>query len=175
MYAPAPPPPVEYRHATLRAEGDRVVSGTVVRYGDMADIGGAFREEIVSGALAGNGDVILNIFHDRTRPVAREGAGLTLLPTSEEFAFRAALPDTIAGNDAVEMVKNRLLTGASVEMRVQRDEWLNGGDHRIIRQAVVSGIALVDKPAYPQSSIDLRHAQVSLAGIGFERTRRIWL
>ena len=147
----------EFRFVEMRAEG-RTVIGTALRYGDLADVGGVFKEEAVPMALRSSGDVTLNLFHDRGRPLAREGNGLMLLSDRQAFAFRADLPKTTYSEDALELIRNGLIRGASVEFHVKREEWHNHGEHRVIHDAVVHGIGLVDKPAYPQSSIALREA-----------------
>ena len=149
----------EYRFIELRSEG-RTIHGEALRYGDLADIGGVFKEEALPMSLQSSGDVMLNLFHDRSRPLAREGNGLMVMSSQQAFSFRADLPDTSYTRQALEFIQNGLVKGASVEFLVKRDEWLNGGEHRVIHEAVVHGIGLVDKPAYPKSSIAVRHAAI---------------
>ena len=59
------------------------------------------------------------------------------------------MPATREGDDALELVKNGTLRGLSVEFRALRDRFV--GDLREIGRAVLSGIGLVDRPAYPGS------------------------
>ena len=145
---------MERRSFEIRAgvsEVDRPVSGIVVRYGDVADIGGVFREEFIRGSLRAD-DVTLNAFHDPSALLARtEGGGLDVRDVGNEFRFSAHLPDTTLGRDVFRLVRNRVLRGASIEMVVREDRW--NGEHRTITRADVYGIALVARPAYSDSEI----------------------
>ena len=51
-------------------------------------------------------------------------------------------------------------------MNVKRDEWRNGGQHRIIREADMVGIAIVARAAYSDSEITaIRHLVESARNI----------
>lgn len=145
----------EERRVEIRADTDgRRISGTVVRYGDVADIGGYFREEFRAGSITAT-DVVLNAYHDSRHPLARtDGGGLEVRDTSEAMRFEAELPDTSAATDVLTLVQRRVLRGASIEMDVVRDEWRDAGRHRIIHEARMSGIAIVSTPAYGNSEIE---------------------
>jgi len=150
---------LERRAVALRHDGERVISGVVMRYGAEATIGGAFRERVEAGALGTPQDVILNIQHDRARPIARQGHGLHLVDSGEALEMRAELPRTRDAEDALAMVEAGLLQGLSVELRVEADEWTRdatGGHLRTIQKALLSGIGLVDKPAYTASELEAR-------------------
>lgn len=147
---------IEYRYTELRRDGERSVSGTVVRFDDEADIEGVFRERIVRDALRPD-DTILNLQHDRAKPLARLGANLRFNETSESLEMRAEIVRTPSGDEALALMEAGIIRGLSVEMRVERDEWRSGDNDmplRIVQAAVMRGISLVDRPAYPQSSID---------------------
>ena len=81
---------LEYRFAELRAgEGDSpTVTGTAIRYGDVASIGGRFRETFRAGAFGeiAEADVVLNLHHAQAIPVARTGSngGLELRDSADE-------------------------------------------------------------------------------------------
>lgn len=156
-------PQIEHRYVELRVvPTSRSISGTIVRYGDRADISGAFAEEIEPRALKPAPDLILNMQHDRGKPIVRLGQGLEIGDDDTSMFFRAVFPETIIANTAMELVEHRLLKGVSVEMRVKRDEWRNNTSLRIIKDADLVGLALVDKPAYPQSSVSLRSSNHKL-------------
>ena len=58
-------------------------------------------------------DVILNVQHDRGRPIARTGGGgLELLDNSIELGIRATIPETRDGDDALKLVNKRILRGS---------------------------------------------------------------
>lgn len=77
----------------VRAEGDGppVVSGTVIRYGESSQVTPTIKERFRPGAFGpdvGRLDVILNVMHDRARPLARSNGGGLVLTDSPE-ALRA--------------------------------------------------------------------------------------
>ena len=157
---------VEVRYAVCRYAGKgRRLSGVVVSYKDEAVIGGQFRERILPGALRAN-DVILNLSHDNKRPVARTGGGLELKDTKEAMTMRCELPKCRDADDALELVRSKVIRGLSVEMQVKDDDWSEGGRLRTIREAELVGIGLVSRPAYPQSSIDARDKVMASGAVG---------
>ena len=145
----------------LRADGDLQLSGVVVRYGAEADLR-VFRERILPGAFNAE-DVLLNIQHDRGRPIARTGAGLVLTDSDAELRMAATLPDTRHARDAMEGVRAGLLRGLSVEMEVREQDWEDapgGGALRVVKGASLLGVALVDRPAYHDSTVEARAREV---------------
>ena len=83
---------------------------------------------------------------------------MTIHDGAEAMTLRANLPDTTVARDAVANIRAGILTGLSVEMSVLREEWRNEATERTIHAAVLAGVALVDSPAYPQSSIEARQS-----------------
>ena len=148
---------VERRYVELRADAEgRVLRGTAVTYGDVATLPFG-RERIEAGAFAPLGDVILNASHDRTAPLARTaGAGLDLADSAERLAFAATLPETRAADDVLALVRTGVMRGASIEMRVTAERVESGV--RVIERAALTGIGIVDTPAYPASEIEARMA-----------------
>ncbi len=141
----------EYRYAELRLADDGAIDGVVVRYGSEASVMD-FRERIEPGAFAFD-DVILNLHHDRTRPIARtDGGGLTLSDTKDALTARA-VPVGPDAKGALELVQKRVLRGFSVEMAVQSDRFEHGV--RVIDRAKLVGIGLVDRPAYSDSQAQI--------------------
>lgn len=165
-------PKTEFRYVELRAEGEEL-SGTVVRYGEWNEIGGSrgFRELVKPRALQFD-DVIVNLMHDRSKPVVRSGTShMELRDSDEALELRFSLPDTVYGREAKELVNNGLLRGLSVEMNVERDNW--EGRNRTIEDAKLHGIGIVDRPAY--SSSTLNRAQMPMqesAEYRFEERQR---
>lgn len=160
----------ERRFAPIEHRGDgRVVSGTAIRYGDTAALPfGRERFEVGAFGELGTADVILNVAHDRGRPIARTGGGgLTLDDDATRLAMHAELPETREANDALANVRAGILRGLSIEFRAERERM--AGNVRIIERARLTGIALVDRPAYPESGVQARHAAP-----GAPR-RRVWL
>ena len=146
---------VERRYVELRADAEgRVLRGVAVTYGDVASVPFG-RERVEPGAFLPFGDVILNDGHQRTVPLARTGgAGLDLADSAERLAFAATLPETRAADDILALVRSGVMRGASVEMRVTAERVEAGV--RVIERAALSGIAVVDSPAYPASEVEAR-------------------
>ena len=126
-------------------------------YGTIAP---GFRERFEPGAF---GDVpatlALNLQHDPAVVVA-EAVSLTDGPLALHAA--ATLAD---GSAALALVRRGALRGFSVEFRATAER--REGGVRVIEQAELTGLALVDRPAYPAAGAEVR-------GAG-RRRRRIWL
>ena len=137
---------VEYRFAALEyRDAGAVVTGIAMPYGTTARILDMFDEQVEPGALQFS-DVILNRMHQRTEPIARTGGGgLTLEDSAAALRLRAEIPEYMPA--VRDMVARRILRGFSVEMRVTAEDW-PAPDRRIIRAATLTGIGLVDRPAY---------------------------
>ena len=138
----------EFRYVAFRAEGDKII-GTVVKYGDEARFG-VWTETFEAGSLRFS-DVIVNLQHDRGRPVVRSGAGLELRDSLEALVAEIHLPNTTYAREARELVDAGILRGLSMEFRAKRDSW--NGKRRTVNEAELFGIGIVDRPAYSDSTI----------------------
>ena len=150
---------IEYRFSTMDASaGGRNIAGTAIRYGDRASIDGKFVEEFRPGAFNPIGDVVLNWMHDRAKPLARTGehGGLQLTDTDTELRAAATLPETSLADDAVELIRRGVFRGLSIEFRSLKER--NAAGVRVIERAVLSGIAIVDRPAYSNAEVQARMA-----------------
>ncbi len=154
----------EFRYAELEQEG-RTLIGTLVRYGDVSTRNMSGSPERMESGVFGdvaNSDVILNVQHDRRRPIARTGGGLVLSDSPERLEIAATLPNTRDADDALELVREGVLRGFSSEFYPSRAGW--EGSTRVIRSARMPRIGLVDEPAYPDSLV----AEIRAAGEGIE-------
>ena len=143
----------ERRYAEFRAENG-VLKGTVVDYSDSAKFG-SFTERFLPGSLRLD-DPILNLQHDRGKPVARPGSGLVIDDGPKRMRMEATLPETVYGREARELVDAGILRGLSLEFVAVREKW--DGMRRTIMEARMTALALVDKPAYGRSEIEARFA-----------------
>ena len=144
---------LEYRFSPVKIEG-RVLSGTVMRYGEIAT-GAPRPEKFLPGAFKVPPDgVILNVQHDRNKPIARTPDTLILTDTAEALELRATVPETVEGTDTLTLVRNRILTGLSVEFRAIQEHFEAGV--RVITEAILSGVAVVDRSAYSGSVVEAR-------------------
>ena len=113
---------------------------------------GAFRETFMPGAFGDVAqlDTTLNILHRQDRLVGRTGGGgVVFRDTPGALLMAATMPATRDGDDALELVRSGVLRGLSGEFRTLRDRFV--GDLREIGRAVLDGLGLVDRPAYPGS------------------------
>ena len=154
----------ERRFSELRQEG-RTLSGTLIRYGDVARFARG-SETFDPGAFGDvtRADVILNTHHERARPLARTGGGgLELIDTREALTIRATLPITQDANDTIALILGGVLRGLSLEFLSEAERM--EGDTRIIERATLSGLAVVDRPAYSDSLVQAR-AELRRGGRG---------
>ncbi len=149
---------MEKRFAEIRYDAESgTITGTAIRFGDTAKIG-SFSERFEPGSIRYD-DVIANIQHDRAKPVARTGAGLTLQATGSSLDARIELPDTVYAREAKELVDAKIIRGMSLEFRADKERW--DGKTRIIERATVVGLGLVDRPAYSESQIAQRFEETA--------------
>ena len=151
----------EYRFFEMRADADtRTVSGTAIKYSDVADVGGLFRERIEPGALRFNpAGTMLNLQHRREKPLARTGGGgMELKNSTTSLEVSAKLVATRDADDALTLIRSQVLRGLSVEMHVKKDSWNRDYTERSISDAVLVGIGIVDFPAYEESTLTAARA-----------------
>ena len=125
----------------------RTLSGVVLRYGDVSP---EHRERFVPGAFAPVPDVPLNVQHDAKMRVLDPGA-FALTDSERELRIRAELSP---GSAALDLVRRGALNGYSVEFHARAERREAGV--RIIEQAALVGIGLVDQPSYPDSLAEVR-------------------
>lgn len=155
----------ETRFAEIRQDGRRLY-GVAIRYGDTARLPwGPERFEAGAFGDVANADVILNVQHNRGQPIARTPDTLKLTDTAEMLSISAELPQTRDADDVLELVRTGVLRGLSIEF-IPRDEALEN-KVRVVTRAELTGVGVVDKPAYPASSVAARHQN--------RRRRWIWL
>ena len=136
--------------------------GTLLRYEEVAQD----RQEIFArGALSWpEGGIVINAQHDRQSPILRAVPFLE----GDDLKIDAALPNTTAGRDAAENLRQGVYTGLSVEF-ASRSEGRRG-PLREIRSALLGGAALVDTAAYKGSTVEVR-AKTDTQ----RRIARLWL
>ena len=142
---------IEYRQGT----GAGVVSGPVVRYGDVANTKRG-REVVYPGAFLGLAEPNLpvNVQH-RQQATQRitNGAGLTFRDTDTALYADLQLPDNSIGHAAAAGVRDGSLTGWSSEFLPLIETPENGGIS--VYRAFMVGLGLVDIPAYRSSLVVL--------------------
>ena len=145
----------EYRFCELRREG-RTLSGQGIVYGDVARVGNR-SERFLPGAFGDVStlDLLINVAHDRARPLARSGGGgLVITDSVTALEVVATLAETRESEDTLALVEAGVLRGFSIEfvpLQVRTE-----GATRVLVKARLVGIAVVDKPAYQQSVVSAR-------------------
>ena len=128
---------LQTRYVDMRYEGDRVISGTLMRYGDTAEFFWGDREKFEPGCFGeiGQIDFTLDKQHERARLIGRTGGGgVTLTDSMRSLELRADLPNTTDANDTLELVRTKVLRGLSVSfMPIEyRTEYNQDGSQTII-------------------------------------------
>ena len=159
----------------LRADGGddspgRLV-GTLMRYGSPGARG---RETFAAGALRWPSNGIRVDLEHASAPVK---GGLippimrivpTLSNDGMEVRIDAPLPNTAAARDLAVLMRldPPVYSGLSVEFVASRDHYAGG--QRVVDDAELEGVGLVDKPSYPSTSVEVRSDAPP-------RRRRLWL
>ena len=78
----------------------------------------------------------------------------------EKVKISAPLPNTTAGRDAAENIRQGVFTGLSIEFQSELEKRELG--LRRIQRALVGGAALVDKPSYGDSVVEVRESGVAV-------------
>ena len=135
----------EYREGLEFRVAGRTLSGVALRYGDTSS---DYRERFAPGALRHSGRIDVNLQHDAAVIVARNAV---LNDGPRALEVRAELP---AASAALALVRRGALNGFSIEFhsRAERRE----GGIRVVERADLTGLALVDRGAYPQSKAEVR-------------------
>ena len=135
-----------------------------MQYGDVSP---SHRERFEPGSLRMAEAVHLDLFHDVERAVAwYPGGGLKLDQDSTALTMKAELPPIPAADRALNAVKTGKANGLSVEFRAIKEK--RAGHIRVIEDAVLSGIGLVKRPSYQQSTVEARQAGTVRGSIPFD-------
>ena len=150
-----------YCRAEISPDNELQLSGIAVRYGSVATL--PFGKETIDAGAFGDledSDLILNRQHNRDLPLARtDGGGLEVIDSPTELRLQADLLDTPTNRETITLVRAGVLRGFSIEFRAIREYVRDRIVH--VAEAALVGIALVDKPAYPDSQV-FRHQSLQM-------------
>lgn len=139
------------RKAELRAEG-RKLSGDVMRYGDVSP---THRERFEPGSIALADCVPLNFAHDQERALGWHPDGrLELRDSEESLTLEIDLPKIPLADRVLAEVRGGKRNGLSVEFESVKER--RDGAIRVIEQARLVGIGIVENPSYEQSQVEAR-------------------
>jgi HK97 family phage prohead protease len=141
----------------IRAEGDgRTVHGIVVPYDSPTTITEArntYTETFVRGAFndqannpAAVGRIKLLAQHKRDANPLGRAVELRDDPVGLVGAFRVS--QTVAGDEALELIRDGALDAFSIGFKPQQDEWNRGQTEVVRRRAQLREVSLVNFPAY---------------------------
>ena len=151
---------IERRAVEFRATDAGVIEGVLIPYSTPSRIGGVFNEEFAPGSVRIMAGLLVNRQHDRSRPLARLGHGLAITDTGAEVRASLTLPDTGEARDVKALVEAGVLRGFSAEFRAIAEDW-PAVDRRVIRDAELLGLAVVDDPAHESALIAEVRAKVT--------------
>lgn len=158
--------PMEVREA----DGGVRVEGYAAVFGQRADIGGFFFEQIERGAFAdalGRDDVVFLFNHQPDTMMARTRTGTLELDEDDHGLRMAATLDT--DDPDVQRVVAKMRRGdldrMSFAFRAEVEEWDDSGDTpvRTIKQASLHDVSAVTTPAYDGTEIGLRSLDAFVA------------
>ena len=129
-----------------------LLSGVLMPYGQR---GRVRREVFEQGAFVWPSEgIIINSMHQDTAPILRA----TPFVEGKELRIRQPFPNTTAGRDAAENLKEGVYAGLSVEFHSRR-ETRGAGNMRVIQAAELVGGALVTRPEYENAIAEVRNQQ----------------
>lgn len=172
----------EIRSATiteLRVHDDSagpVIAGYAAVFNELSEDLGGFKERVLPSAftntLKGKPDVKALVDHDSSKILGRTTAGTLMLTVDDRgLAVRIKPPDTAAGNDIVTSIKRGDIDQMSFAFSTfdpphsGAPTWQteDGVDIRELVQVNLFDISVVVFPAYPDTSVQLRSNDPTIA------------
>ena len=160
----------------LAAPGSRMLTGHAAVFGEIASIGGVFREVIAPGAFKtalGTCDVVARWNHGEDTILGRTSSKTLRLHEDERgLAFELDLPNTTLGNDVLELVRRGDVAGMSFAFTCAEDRWT--ADLRtVVAVGQLLDVSPVISPAYTGTDVALRSRGEHLAAEQRERVSRL--
>jgi HK97 family phage prohead protease len=143
-------------------ENSRMIVGYAFKYNSLSKDLGGFQERIAPGALEGVdlSDVVALFNHDPNYILARMSAKTLSLPVDEiGLPYQFDAPATTAGNDLLENVRLRNVSGSSFAFIVEETKWeeVNGIYIRnILKFKKIIDVSPVVFPAYDETEVGKR-------------------
>jgi HK97 family phage prohead protease len=153
----------------VRNEDDsRLITGYAVVFEQWADLG-YFKEKINRKALDGVdlSQVVATFNHNFDYPLARVDSN-TLKLSIDDFGLKYEFeaPNTTAGNDLLENIRNGNVKGSSFMFTVEEDRWtFSDTEEQDTREILKIGqlieLGAVTMPAYREAFVKQRHQQAA--------------
>jgi HK97 family phage prohead protease/HK97 family phage major capsid protein len=150
---------IETRSFEVRLEADtREVVGLAVPYGQVADIGGMYREQFVPGAIRSVEDV--KLFWQHSEPIGKILEGRD---TEEGFEIRAMISDTPRGQEAYTLLRDGVINKFSVGFMAV--EQTREGDLVTRTLVDLKEVSLVSFPAFAGASVSEVREEITVADV----------
>lgn len=150
---------LETRSFEVRLEADtREVVGLAVPYGQVADIGGVYREQFVPGAIRSVEDV--KLFWQHSEPIGKLLEGRD---TEEGFEIRAMISDTPRGQEAYTLLRDGVINKFSVGFMAV--EQTREGDLVTRTLVDLKEVSLVSFPAFAGASVSEVREEITVADV----------
>jgi HK97 family phage prohead protease/HK97 family phage major capsid protein len=150
---------LETRSFEVRLEADtREVVGLAVPYGQIAEIGGMYREQFVPGAIRSVEDV--KLFWQHSEPIGKILEGRD---TEAGFEIRAMISDTPRGQEAYTLLRDGVINKFSVGFMAV--EQTRDGD--LVTRTLVDlrEVSLVSFPAFAGASVSEVREEITVAEV----------
>jgi len=161
----------QYFACELRAEqrgGKRRIVGQIPYFTKSRDLGG-FKEVLLPGcfseSLKRNDPPIVAFWNHNSDQILGSTANQTLRfqDTATALKFEILAPQTTYGRDAVELIGNGTVDGCSFAFNVNRERWTEASIREVIA-ADLYEVSPCTRPAYPDTSVDVRKAKTNNYG-----------
>ena len=139
-----------------------VLEGVMIPYGVALRIGGVFEEVWEPHCLLLN-NLQVSTRQDWRHPFSTFGKGLKTRDGDDAMRAVLAFRDTTEARRARTQVEAGALTAFSAEVRVLDEEWA-APDRRIVHQALVTGLALDERPEHETPPIEEVRARLEAPG-----------
>lgn len=147
-------------------EQTREVTGLAVPYGQVADIGGAYQEQFVAGAIRSVEDV--KLFWQHSEPIGKILEGRD---TADGFEIRAKISDTPRGQEAYTLLRDGVINKFSVGF-VPVEQTRDG--NLVTRTLVdLKEVSLVSFPAFSGASVSEVREEIAVSEVLSDSTQTV--
>lgn len=153
---------LELRSFEVRLEADtREVVGLAVPYGQVADIGGQYREQFAPGAISSVEDV--KLFWQHSEPIGKILEGRD---TADGFEIRAMISDTVRGQEAYTLLRDGVINKFSVGFIPVAQ--IRDGDLVTRTEVQLKEVSLVSFPAFSGASVSEVREETTIGSLSVD-------
>jgi HK97 family phage prohead protease len=147
-------------------DGRKAIEGYAIRFNDLSDDLGGWRERIDSTAIRLDDDLRAFFDHDSSMVLGRRSAGTLDAHVTDDGVFvRAYPPDTQWAKDLLVSMERQDINQMSFGFFATDDTWQKADDGTPIRTVLgadVFEVSIVAMPAYPTTSVQARNKAAAL-------------